>query len=184
MSKCVRRKKRCPPRATRRDCCCSPRTLAAARPLDSGDVDLSHVHHSVKRALCLSATSCHCFGQHPRRDLPRHTPFVFAPAARAFLAAIIDDGVPIAIRLSLIVSGDLERKGFIMFERWTAVEADTGDAGNLELDHQHVSLLARRKVTGCTMDGTHRAVGKGFGIKSSSGLGILVVPEANCVLCH
>ena len=55
-------------------------------------------------------------GQYTRRDLPRHAPLVFAPAARAFLAAITDDGVPIAIRLSLIVSGDLERKGFIMFD--------------------------------------------------------------------
>src|SRR5690349_12784309 len=133
MSKCVRRKKRCPPRATRRDCCCSPRALAAARPLDSGDVDLSHVHHSVKRALCFSATSSLCFGHHPRRDLPRHPPFGFAPAARAFLAAIIDDGVPIASGLSLIVRGDLERKGLIVFEHGPAVEADTVDASNFEL---------------------------------------------------
>src|SRR5678815_5917075 len=70
-----------------------------------------------------------------------------------------------------------------MFERRTAVEADTGDPSNFELDCQHISLLARWIVTGCTVDGTHRAVGKGFGIKSSSGLGIVIVPEANCVLC-
>src|SRR4029453_3597983 len=160
------------------------RNLAAPRRLDCGDVDLSHAHHSFKRALCFIAAGRHRFGQYTRRDLPRHAPLVFAPAARAFLAAIIDDGVPIAIRLSLIVSGDLEQKRFIMFKRRTAVETDTGDAGNFELDRQHISLLARWIVTGCTVDGTHRAVGKRFGIKSSSGLGILIVPEANCVLCH
>src|SRR5262245_64139671 len=71
-----------------------------------------------------------------------------------------------------------------MFERRTAVEADTGDASDFELDRQHISLLARWIVTWGTVDGTHRAIGKGFGIKSSSGLGILIVPEANCVLCH
>src|SRR6185295_7109664 len=107
---------------------------------------------------CFSATSYHCFGQHPRRDLPRHTPFVFAPAARAFLAAIIDDGVPIAIGLSLIGRGDLERKGLIVFEHGPAVEADTVDASNFELDGQHIPLLTGRIVTGCTVDGTHRAV--------------------------
>src|SRR5262245_16656345 len=159
-------------------------SLTAPRRLDCGDVDLSHAHHNFKRALCFIASGRQRFDQYTRRDLPRHTPLVFAPAARAFLAAIIDDGVPVAIRLSLIVSGDLERKGFIMFERRTAVKADTGDTSNFELDRQHISLLARRIVTGCTVDGTHCAVEKGFGIKLSSGLGILIVPEANCVFCH
>src|SRR6476661_4701202 len=162
----------------------SPRNSAPQRRLDCGDVDLSHAHHSFKRALCFVAPGRQRFDQYTRRNLPRHTPLVFAPAARTFLAAIIDDGVPIAIRLSLIVNGDLERKGFIMFERRTAVKADTGDTSNFELDRQHISLLARWIVTGCTVDGTHCAVDKGFGIKSSSSLGILIVPEANCVLCH
>src|SRR5262245_6701163 len=75
-------------------------------------------------------------------------------------------------------------KSFIMFERRTTVEGDTGDASNFELDRQHISLLARWIVTRCMVDGTHRAVGKGFGIKSSSSLGLLIVPEANCILCH
>src|SRR5262245_43307452 len=159
-------------------------TSAAPRGLDRGDVNLLHSHHRIKRALCFIAAGRQRFGQYTRRDLPRHAPLVFAPAARAFLAAIIHDRVPIAIRLSLIVSGDLERKGFIVFERWTTVEADTGDASNFELDRQHISLLARWIVTGRTVDGTDRTVGKDIGIKSSSGLGILIVPEANCVLCH
>src|SRR4029078_11890402 len=164
--------------------CCSPPNLAAPGCLDRCDVDLSHAHHSLKRALCFIAAGRHRFGQYTRRDLPRHAPLVLAPAARALLAAIADDGVPIAIGLGLIVSGDHERKGFAVLELRTAVEADTGDAGNLEFDHQHISLLAGWVVTGCAPDSADRAVGKGLGIKAGSSLGILVVPDANRILCH
>src|SRR6476659_957504 len=100
---------------------------AAARRLDCSDVNFSHCHHRIKRALSFIATGRHCVGQHTRRNLPRHAPFIFAPAAGALLAAIADDGVPIAVGLSLIVSGNLEREGFVMFERGTAVDADTRD---------------------------------------------------------
>ena len=50
-------------------------------------------------------------GQHARRDLPGHAPFVLAPAARALLAAVPDDRVPVAVGLGLIVGRDLEREG-------------------------------------------------------------------------
>src|SRR5690349_3236465 len=80
----------------------------AARRLDLGDVDLPHVHHRVESALGLGATGGHRLGQHTRRDLPRQAPFVLAPAAHAFLAAILDDRVPQAIRLRLILGRDLE----------------------------------------------------------------------------
>src|SRR4029077_2328582 len=106
------------------------------------------------------------------------------PRGNSAAPRLAHDGTPIAVGLGLIVSGDLEREGFVMFEHWTAVEADTGDAGNFELDRQHISLLAGWVVTGCTENGTHCAIGKGLGIKASSGLGILIVPEANRVLCH
>src|ERR1700733_7875155 len=134
---------------------------AAARRLDCRDVYFPHCHHRIERALCFIAAGRHRLGQHTRRDLPRNAPLVLAPAARALLAAIADDGVPIAVGLGLIVSGDLEREGFVMFERGTAVEADTTDTGNLEFDCQHISLLAGWVVARCTMDGTHGAVGKG-----------------------
>jgi hypothetical protein len=111
-----------------------------------------------------------------RRNLPRNAPFIFAPAAGALLAAIADDGVPIAVGLSLIVSGDLEREGFVMFERGTAVEADTRDTGNIEFDYKHISLFTGWVVTRCTVDGTHSAVRKGLGIKASGGLSIPIVP--------
>src|SRR3546814_10734438 len=78
-------------------------------------------------------------GQHARRDLPGDTPLVFAPAARALLAAIADDRVPVAVGLLLIVGGDLKREGFVVFERGPAVEAETRDTGNCEFDCQHVA---------------------------------------------
>src|SRR5436305_4745603 len=84
---------------------------APTRCLDRGDVDLLHAHHRTKRALCLIAAGRHRLHQHARRDLPGDAPLVFAPAARTFLAAIADDGVPVAVGLLLIVRGDLEREG-------------------------------------------------------------------------
>ena len=84
----------------------------------------------------------------------------------------------------LVVGGDLEGEGFAMFERRTAVEAETRDAGNCEFDRQHVALFAGWVVTGSMVDGTHRAVGKGLGVEAGSSLGVPVVPEADRVLCH
>src|SRR5205807_4933522 len=138
----------------------------------------------LKRALCFIASGRHRLGQHARRDLPGDAPLVFAPAARTLLATIANDGVPVAVGLLLIVGGDLEREGFAMFERGTAVEANTGDARNCEFDRQHIALRAGWVVTGCTVDGTHCAVGKGLGVEAGSSLGVLIVPEANRVLCH
>ena len=100
------------------------------------------------------------------------------------MAAIADDGVPVAVGLGLIVSGDLKRKGFAVFERGTAVEAETRDAANCEFDRQHVALLAGWVVTGRAVDGAYRTVGKSLGIEPGSCLGVLIVPEANRVLCH
>jgi hypothetical protein len=55
-----------------------------------------------------------------------------------------------------------------MLERGTTVEADTGEAGDRELDYQHVALLAGWVVAWGTVDGTHRAAGKGLGIEAGS----------------
>src|SRR6201993_111003 len=123
-------------------------------------------------------------GRPARRDLPGNAPLFFAPAALAFLPAIADDGVPVAVGFVLIVGGDLERECFVMLERGTAVEADTRNAGNREFDHQRIARLAGWVVTGCTVDGAHHAVGKGLGIEARSILRILIVPEANSVLSH
>src|SRR5205823_1873987 len=122
--------------------------------------------------------------QHARRDLPGDAPLVFAPAACTLLAAIAEDGVPVPVGLLLIVGGDLEGKGFVMLERRSAVQADASDAGHREFDQEYVALVAGRVVTGCAMDGANRAVGKCLGVESGSSLGVLIVPEANRVLCH
>src|SRR5262245_29685047 len=159
-------------------------TSAAPRRLDRGDVDLLHPHHRIECALCFIAAGGHRLGQHARRDLPGNAPLVFAPAARAFLPAIADDGVPVAVGLVLIVGGDLEREGFIVFEHGTAVDADTSDAGNGEVDRQHITGLAGWVVAGCTHDGAHDAVGKGLGVEAGGCLRVLIVPEANRVLGH
>src|SRR5688572_22408418 len=81
---------------------CNIGTSAAPRCLDRGDVDLLHAHHRLKRALCLIAAGRQRLGQHAWRDLPGDAPLVFAPAARTLLAAIADDGVPVAVGLVLI----------------------------------------------------------------------------------
>src|SRR6516165_11987292 len=65
--------------------------------LDRGDVNFLHIHHRNKRAFCFIAAGSHRLGQHARRDLPRDAPFVLAPTARTFLAAIADDGIPVAV---------------------------------------------------------------------------------------
>src|SRR5262245_62408607 len=76
--------------------------------LDRGDVDLLHRHHRVEGALGLAAAGRERVGQDARRDLPGQAPAVLAPAAIALLAAVLDDRVPVAVRLVLVVRGDLE----------------------------------------------------------------------------
>src|SRR4030081_2759724 len=159
-------------------------TSAAPRRRDRGDVDLLPAHHRLERALCFIAAGRHRLCQHARCDLPGDAPLVLAPAARALLASIADNGVPVAVGLLLIIGGDLKRESLVMLERGTAVEADTRDAGDCEFHRQHVALLAGWVVTGCTVGDTHCAVGKGFGVEAGSRLCILVVPQANRVLGH
>src|SRR5580765_5425237 len=84
-----------PPRS---GACC--RVISAAtRSLDCSDVDLLHAHHRLKCALPFIAAGSQCLGQHAWRDLPGDAPPVLAPAAIALLAAIANNGIPIAIGL-------------------------------------------------------------------------------------
>src|SRR5512133_161767 len=118
-----------------KESCCSSRfieivvtacaTSAPPGSLNGGDVDLLHRHHRLEGTLRLTATSRKRIGQRPRGDLPRETPAVLAPTARAFRAAIADDRVLVTVCLFLIVCRDLERKGLGMFERRAAVESRT-----------------------------------------------------------
>src|SRR5947207_11052831 len=86
----------------------TPAVCASSPPrcLDGGDVDLLHRHHRLERTLCLPATGRKRLGQRARDDLPGEAPAVLAPPALAFLAAIADDRVPVAVRLFLILRRD------------------------------------------------------------------------------
>src|SRR5580765_8833253 len=66
------------------------RSRTAARRLDCSDVDLSHLHHRVERALGGGAVGIGDRpGQSDRRNLPGQAPFVLAPPARALFAAVL-----------------------------------------------------------------------------------------------
>src|SRR5215213_11674476 len=117
-------------------------TSAPPRCLDGGDLDLLHRHHRLEGTLCLSAASPKRLGQRARGDLPGEAPAVLAPTALAFLAAIADDRVPVAVGLFLIVRCDLEGKGLAVREPRAAVETETGNAQHGELHRQHIPLLA------------------------------------------
>src|ERR1700681_3980038 len=92
-----------------------------ARLLDCSDVDLFHLHHRIERALGDGGIGIgDRFRQDDRRNLPRQSPLVPAPAAHALLPAVADDGVPVAIRLRLVSGCDLKREGFALLERASA----------------------------------------------------------------
>src|SRR5512141_3055753 len=103
----------------------SPRrqTSTAARRFDCSDVDLFHLHHGIERALGGRAIGIgDRFRQRDWRDLPGQSPFVRAPTARALLATVADNRVPIAIRFRLISRCDLERERFSVLERRSPVD--------------------------------------------------------------
>src|SRR6185503_18611315 len=65
---------------------------------DRGDVDFLHRHHRLEGALGRGLVGIvHSLQQHARGNLPREAPLVLAPAAGAFLAAGLGNGVPIAV---------------------------------------------------------------------------------------
>src|SRR5512141_1850393 len=112
---------------------------AAPRRLDRGDVDLLHRHHRVEGAFGLSAAGRKRVGQRARGDLPGESPAVLAPTARAFLPAVADDRIPVAVRLRLIVRCDLEGKGLAVLEYRAAVETEAGNAQHGEFHRQYIA---------------------------------------------
>src|SRR3989344_3748005 len=121
-------------------------------------------------------------GQYAWLYLPRYSPAVFAPAARAFLTAIPHYRVPITVRFFLIVRRNLERKRLALLEGRTTIETDTGNATNGELYRQHIPCLAVWKIRGRIKNGTYRALGERSSVKLRCSLRILFVPEANRIL--
>src|SRR5687767_10023311 len=99
--------------------------FSAEGGLDLCDVDLAHGHHRVELALGRGLVGTgRRLEQHARRDLPRIAPFILAPAALAFLSAVADNGVPVAVGLFLVLGDDHEADGLVGLEIWTAVEPD------------------------------------------------------------
>src|SRR5207237_359628 len=87
---------------------------APPRCLDCRDVDLFHLHHGVEGAPGGSGIGVgDRFRQCDRRNLPRQSPLVLAPAARALLATVANDRVPVAIRFGLRLGCDLKRERLV-----------------------------------------------------------------------
>ena len=167
--------------------CGQPSGNSIAQPhsrFDGGDVDLLHRHHRLERTFSRVGALGECIGQHTRGDLPANTPFVLAPAALAFLPAIADDCVPVAVGLFLIVGRDLEGKGLTVLVVRPAIEADSGYARNGEFDNQGIARFAVGIVGRRTVDGADAALRKGFGVEARGLFGIVFVPQANRVLGH
>lgn len=88
---------------------------ASSCRFDSRDVDFFHLHHRFEGALgCRAIRIGDGIGEGTWRDLPRQAPFVLAPAACAFLAAVFDNRVPQAIGFGLVVGRKLEREGLVV----------------------------------------------------------------------
>ena len=110
---------------------------SAAGRLDSRHIDLFHLHHRVE-----------CAWRPPDRDpwlpsseqagyLPGQALFVLA--AHALLAAIADDGIPVAIRFGLVGGCNLELEGLVVLECRSAMEADAGIQNKLSFCFAHSS---------------------------------------------
>jgi hypothetical protein len=106
--------------------------------------NLFHLHHRIERALGGNGVRVgDRFGQGDRRNLPGQSPFVLAPAARALLAAVADDRVPVAIRFGLVSGCDLKRERFVVLVEFTSARrrrlvCTEGDA------EPHIHVAARR----------------------------------------
>src|SRR5579883_889130 len=161
---------------------CAAWVSTAPSSFDGGDIDLTHRHHRLERALRLAAASRKRIGQCAWGDLPGEAPPVLAPAARAFAAAIADDRVPVTVGLFLRIRRDLEGEGLAVLEGRAAVETETGNAHDRELDRQHIALLAAREIGGRRVNGGDSAVRKGGGVKARGLMGVFVEPEADGVL--
>ena len=144
----------------------------APRRLDRRDIDFCHVHHCAESASRFFTVNGQRLGQHAWRDLPGDAPPILAPAACALFTAIADDRVPVAVSITLIFRGDLERERLVVLEHRAAIETGAGDSGHGELHGQHIGLFAAWIVAGCMVDGSDPAVYKSLGVK---GCGVLCI---------
>src|SRR5581483_9824761 len=121
------------------------------------------------------------------RDLPGEAPPVLAPAAGALLAAVVDERVPVAVGLGLILGDHDEADRFVRPEVGASVEADELLAEHAELDRQLVPFFAAGKVRRRAVRGADMTVGKDRGVELRCVASLAVVePKArdHRVGCH
>jgi hypothetical protein len=156
---------------------------AAACSLDFGNVDFTHLHHRIEGAFGFSSTRRYRVRQHARRDLPGDSPTVPTPAASALLAAVVDDGVPIAIRFFLTISRNLEGKRLGVFKLGPTIETQTRNAENGEFHREDFAFLATGIIARGFVNRCYLAVGERGGIEARRILRIFVKPKADSVFC-
>ena len=147
----------------------------AQRRLDGGDVDLHHGHHRVEGPSGLGRVRVgDGVHQHGRRDLPGDAPAVPAPAAGDALAAVVHQGVPVAVSLGLVGGGHLERKRVGVRMPRTAIQAQAGHAQHGEFHRQHIALSASRVVGRRAVHRRHGRIGEHRRIKPRRLFGVAV----------
>ena len=156
------------------------------RRLDPGDVDLPHRHHRRERASGLFAVGrggeLH---QSPRSDLPADAPAILAPAAIALLAAVADNGVPIAVGLFLALGQHHEADGLVRRKGRATVETQEGSPEHGELHGQFIAFLAAGIVRRRRVHSVDMAVGKCGGVELGGLAGFAVVePQAGDEVGH
>jgi hypothetical protein len=70
--------------------------------------------------------------------------FILAPTTGTLLPAIFGYGAPVSARFFLYVSGYLNRKGFALFEGWSAIRPNARNACDREFNRQYIPRLALR----------------------------------------
>ena len=89
------------------------------------NVNFLHCHHCFKCTLCYFSTPGHCISQNTGSDLPRKSPFVFAPATPTRCASVVNNRIPITVGFGLLISCNLKGKRLAMFKHIAAVKSYT-----------------------------------------------------------
>src|SRR5204862_2698678 len=110
------------------------------------------------------------------------SPTVFAPAARAFLAAVADNRIPVAIRLLLCVSCNLEGERLAVCKMRPTIQTHTRNAADGEFHREDFALLTARKVARRFANRRYFAVRERGLIEARRILRILVKPKTDGVL--
>ncbi len=78
--------------------------------------------------------------------MPRQPPPIFAPPTSALAATVVNDCIPKAVSLCLVIRCDLKRERLGMRKDRTAVEPESRNTGNGELDGKEVAFCATGKI--------------------------------------